>query len=210
MLLTKPQVLQRVARTNGTSLPEGFAIPSFHHRDQDILQHRARLSTDGSGHVHAVGSGLTPGGAASAVTLTTASGSVVAGGTTAVLDDVDEGSPMRYVASPRWGKGGGGGSWWRRPAAAVRAAAARGLGTLQALLSPPLRGYTLPLAVGWIGLCGGWYCTVLWVPRYFEERGAKGASVYAQTFAVSLANLPGACIRVGVVRVCAQRAERLG
>ncbi|GAX81918.1 hypothetical protein CEUSTIGMA_g9346.t1 [Chlamydomonas eustigma] len=55
----------------------------------------------------------------------------------------------------------------------------------------PLRSYTWPLMVAWIGLCGGWYCTVLWLPKYFEERGAVGGSIYAETFAVSLANLPG-------------------
>lgn len=37
--------------------------------------------------------------------------------------------------------------------------------TLHALVSPPLLSYTLPLAVAWVGLCGGWYCTVLWLPR---------------------------------------------
>lgn len=81
----------------------------------------------------------------------------------------------------------------------IRNAAQRAWGVYQTLFRRPLRSYTLPLAVGWIGLCGGWYCTVLWVPRYFEERGAKGSSIYAQTFFVSLANLPGelltACIR---------------
>ena len=70
-------------------------------------------------------------------------------------------------------------------------AAQRAWAVLQVLFRPPLRAYTLPLAAGWVGLCGGWYCTVLWLPRYFEERGATGASIYAQTFFVSLANLPG-------------------
>ncbi|EFJ41242.1 hypothetical protein VOLCADRAFT_68484, partial [Volvox carteri f. nagariensis] len=73
----------------------------------------------------------------------------------------------------------------------LNTATERAAGVLSALLSPPLRSYTVPLAVAWIGLCGGWYCTVLWVPRYFKERGAEETSVYAETFAVSLANLPG-------------------
>ncbi|MEW5319852.1 MAG: hypothetical protein WDW38_010974 [Sanguina aurantia] len=63
--------------------------------------------------------------------------------------------------------------------------------TFAVLFSHPLVSCTLPLAVAWIGLSGGWYCTVLWVPKYFKERGASGGSLYADTFAVSLANLPG-------------------
>ncbi|WIA21848.1 hypothetical protein OEZ85_004224 [Tetradesmus obliquus] len=41
------------------------------------------------------------------------------------------------------------------------------------------------------GMCGGWYSTVLWIPEYFKARGAGDSSLYAQTFAVAAANLPG-------------------
>lgn len=62
---------------------------------------------------------------------------------------------------------------------------------LRLLFRPPLLGCTLPLLVAWVGLCGGWYSTVLWIPEYFKRRGAEGSSMYAETFAVALANLPG-------------------
>lgn len=32
---------------------------------------------------------------------------------------------------------------------------------------------------------------VLWIPEYFKARGAHSASLYAETFAVAAANLPG-------------------
>jgi len=32
---------------------------------------------------------------------------------------------------------------------------------------------------------------VLWIPEYFKARGAGQASLYAETFAVAAANLPG-------------------
>lgn len=41
------------------------------------------------------------------------------------------------------------------------------------------------------GLCGGWYSTVLWIPEYFKARGAGDSSLYAESFAVAAANLPG-------------------
>ncbi|KAG2490792.1 hypothetical protein HYH03_010714 [Edaphochlamys debaryana] len=160
------QVLMRAARMNGTHLPEDFTIPSFHHRDQDILEHKASLRTDAAGHPHAVLLGSGPG-----------AGSSGPAGPDGLAPGPALGSTRRgFVARLRL---------------ALQHGWGRGSATLVTLLSPPLRSYTLPLGVAWVGLCGGWYCTVLWVPRYFEERGATGASVYAQTFAVSLANLPG-------------------
>lgn len=48
---------------------------------------------------------------------------------------------------------------------------------------------------------GGWYSLVLWLPEYFKIRGAGEASLYAQTFAVAAANLPG-------VLLCARRVGR--
>ncbi|KAG1670420.1 hypothetical protein FOA52_010155 [Chlamydomonas sp. UWO 241] len=62
---------------------------------------------------------------------------------------------------------------------------------LHALLLGELAQYTWPLIGGWVALCGGWYSMVLWLPRYFEARGATGGSIYAQTFAVAAGNLPG-------------------
>jgi hypothetical protein len=32
---------------------------------------------------------------------------------------------------------------------------------------------------------------VLWIPEFFKARGAHSASLYAETFAVAAANLPG-------------------
>eukprot|EP00883_Tetradesmus_obliquus_P001403 jgi/Sobl393_1/11479/SZX61996.1 len=63
--------------------------------------------------------------------------------------------------------------------------------TAMQLLRAPLRARFLPLLVAWIGMCGGWYSTVLWIPEYFKARGAGDSSLYAQTFAVAAANLPG-------------------
>jgi hypothetical protein len=40
-------------------------------------------------------------------------------------------------------------------------------------------------------MCGGWYSTVLWIPEYFKARGAGDSSLYAESFAVAAANLPG-------------------
>jgi hypothetical protein len=37
---------------------------------------------------------------------------------------------------------------------------------------------------------------VLWIPEYFKARGAHSASLYAETFAVAAANLPGEASRV--------------
>lgn len=60
------------------------------------------------------------------------------------------------------------------------------------LLRPPLRARTLPLLVGMAGISGGWYSLILWLPTFFEKRGAGvGVGLYAQTLAVSAANLPG-------------------
>lgn len=59
------------------------------------------------------------------------------------------------------------------------------------LFTPPLRRTTLALLLAWTGLCGGWYAVVLWLPEYFKQRGAQESSLYAQSFAISLANLPG-------------------
>ncbi|GLC41648.1 hypothetical protein PLESTB_000693100 [Pleodorina starrii] len=142
------QVLQRIARANGTHLPDDFALPSFHHRDQDILTHKTAFRTDADGHPHA---------------------------------DALAAPPLPYTS----------GGALRRLRRGAAEATERTVGVLTALLSPPLASYTLPLAVAWIGLCGGWYCTLLWVPVYFKRRGAVETSVYAETFAVSLANLPG-------------------
>ncbi|GIL82870.1 hypothetical protein Vretimale_8369 [Volvox reticuliferus] len=151
------QVLLRISRVNGTHLPEDFALPAFHHRDQDILAHKTAFHTDATGHVHA------------------------------------DTLPLSYNAVACAGCGGASakGGALRRLRLGASEAFERAVGVLGALLTPPLRSYTVPLAVAWVGLCGGWYCTVLWVPRYFKDRGAKEASVYAQTFTVALANLPG-------------------
>lgn len=40
---------------------------------------------------------------------------------------------------------------------------------------------------------------VLWIPEYFKARGAHSASLYAETFAVAAANLPGVCYFVACV-----------
>jgi hypothetical protein len=66
-----------------------------------------------------------------------------------------------------------------------------GWATAALLLQPPLRQRFLPLLVAWLGLCGGWYSTVLWIPEFFKARGAQSASLYAEAFAVAAANLPG-------------------
>ena len=63
------------------------------------------------------------------------------------------------------------------------------------LLRPPLLSATGPLLAAWVGMCGGWYSTVLWIPEYFKRRGAPTGSIYAETFAVAAANLPGARVR---------------
>lgn len=63
--------------------------------------------------------------------------------------------------------------------------------TAKQLVQPPLKSRLMPLLVAWIGLCGGWYSTVLWIPEYFKARGAGSSSLYAQAFAVAAANLPG-------------------
>ncbi|KAG2434782.1 hypothetical protein HXX76_007667 [Chlamydomonas incerta] len=162
------QVLLRAARINGTQLPEDFVIPSFHHRDQDILTHKTSFTTDAVGHAHAGNA------AGDTESLLPSYAPAASGGSGSA-----SGGPAAAVPAAR------------RARAWLGAALGRAWGVLTALLSPPLRRQTLALGVGWIGLCGGWYCTVLWVPRYFEERGATGGSVYGQTFAVALANLPG-------------------
>lgn len=59
------------------------------------------------------------------------------------------------------------------------------------LMKPPLAAYTFPLLLAWVGMCGGWYSTVLWIPEYFKIRGAGKTNIYAETFAVACANLPG-------------------
>lgn len=62
------------------------------------------------------------------------------------------------------------------------------------LMQPPQRAVTLPLAVAWVGLCGGWYSMVLFLPAFFQRRSSgatSGLSFYAETFAVAAANLPG-------------------
>ncbi|KAG2434884.1 hypothetical protein HYH02_012084 [Chlamydomonas schloesseri] len=170
------QVLLRAARMNGTQLPEDFIIPSFHHRDQDILTHKTSFTTDAAGHPHAAGGA----GAGDTESLLPAyAPAPAASGASSI-----SGGAAGAAAGPALPAG-------RRLRLWLGAALGRAWGVLTALLSPPLRGQTLALGVGWIGLCGGWYCTVLWVPRYFEERGASGGSVYGQTFAVALANLPG-------------------
>eukprot|EP00198_Chlamydomonas_reinhardtii_P010788 XP_001700125.1 predicted protein [Chlamydomonas reinhardtii] len=134
----------------------------------DILTHKAALTTDAAGHPHARdAAGDTESLLPSYTPATSGGSSSGAAGAAASL------SATRRL-----------GTW-------TSAVLGRAWGVLTALLSPPLRGQTLALGVGWIGLCGGWYCTVLWVPRYFEARGATGGSVYGQTFAVAMANLPG-------------------
>jgi VNT family MFS transporter (synaptic vesicle glycoprotein 2) len=72
-------------------------------------------------------------------------------------------------------------------------------GQLRQLFRPPLAACTLPLAVAFVGLSGGWYSTVLWIPEYFKRRGAAGSSIYAETFAVAAANLPGNLISLWLV-----------
>lgn len=59
------------------------------------------------------------------------------------------------------------------------------------LTQPPLQSRLVPLLIAWIGMCGGWYSTVLWIPEYFKARGAGNSSLYAESFAVAAANLPG-------------------
>ncbi|PNH04098.1 Synaptic vesicle glycoprotein 2C [Tetrabaena socialis] len=171
--LGSAEVLARAARMNGNSLPEDFIIPSFHHRDQDVLAHKAPV------HPPTHRLRLQP-------------HHTDAAGPYAGAPDAPE--PPSLSPAPSSSAGGCCGcaaAAGRRLRSSVTAAGDRAWGVGLALFSPPLRSYTLPLAVAWIGLCGGWYCTVLWVPRYFEQRGATGQSIYAQTFAVALANLPG-------------------
>ncbi|KAI8476890.1 MAG: major facilitator superfamily domain-containing protein [Monoraphidium minutum] len=79
-------------------------------------------------------------------------------------------------------------------AAAVEAArhARAALAAAAALLRPPLRGTTVPLLIAYAGLSGGWYSTVLWLPLYFQRRGAAASlNVYAEMMVVAAANLPG-------------------
>ena len=87
----------------------------------------------------------------------------------------------------------------RGPAAAAAAAAAFAAAKARTTLAdasrrvlPPLLSGTLPQLVGYGGLSGAWYSTVLWLAEYFKRRGA-GASlgIYAETMAVAAANLPG-------------------
>lgn len=60
-----------------------------------------------------------------------------------------------------------------RACAAGVAAGARGwLSHVRQLLQPPLLAYTAPLIVTWLGLCGGWYSMILWIPTYFQRRCA--------------------------------------
>jgi MFS family permease len=67
------------------------------------------------------------------------------------------------------------------------------LAPFRQLLCPPLRSRTLPLLVGMAGISGGWYSLILWLPTFFERRGAavSDGRLYVQTLAVSAANLPG-------------------
>lgn len=93
----------------------------------------------------------------------------------------------------------------RSAATAAALGARRALLVVRTLFSRPLSAHTWPLSVAWMGLCGGWYATVLWVPRYFEARGADASSVYRQTLAVALANLPGNIASVYLVDALGRR-----
>jgi hypothetical protein len=43
---------------------------------------------------------------------------------------------------------------------------------------------------------------VLWIPEFFKARGAHSASLYAETFAVAAANLPGETKRLCISTLC--------
>ncbi|GFR50358.1 hypothetical protein Agub_g12568, partial [Astrephomene gubernaculifera] len=204
-------VLQLAAKMNGRRLPPHALPPSFHHHDQDILTAAAAaavVDTAVASDAVAVAVGSTAAIAANTVGSTAGPGPHSLSEAVAVAVAATTASPpIKYPppvlppphplqqphnhqhqpkppaippSAPLW-----------RFATSLRAAGCRSGRVLRVLLRPPLLRYTLPLAAGWVGLCGGWYCTVLWVPRYFEQRGARGQDVYAETFAVALANLPG-------------------
>lgn len=48
------------------------------------------------------------------------------------------------------------------------------------------------LGAPWCCVAAAWpLLQVLWIPEFFKARGAHTASLYAETFAVAAANLPG-------------------
>jgi MFS family permease len=93
----------------------------------------------------------------------------------------------------------------------LRAWLARSLLPYKQLLKPPLRQKTIPLLLGMAGISGGWYSLILWLPSYFERRGAAvGAGLYTQTLAVSAANLPGNIASAFLVDRAGRRATACG
>jgi VNT family MFS transporter (synaptic vesicle glycoprotein 2) len=93
----------------------------------------------------------------------------------------------------------------------LRAWLARSLLPYKQLLKPPLRQKTIPLLLGMAGISGGWYSLILWLPSYFERRGAAvGAGLYTQTLAVSAANLPGNIASALLVDRAGRRATACG
>jgi len=60
------------------------------------------------------------------------------------------------------------------------------------LLTPTTLPVTVPLAVAWFGLSGGWYGLLLWFPEYMKRHGAEPLEIYLEMLLVALSNLPGA------------------
>ena len=58
------------------------------------------------------------------------------------------------------------------------------------LFNPSLRRTTISLIVVWFGLSFGWYGLILWIPTLFEDANLS-LGIYASTFLVAAANLPG-------------------
>lgn len=177
------QILEMAAATNGRKLPKDFLLASV----------QRNTSTDGASEgdeEHAYLGGHTMVAAEESEAMGDEHSSLLGPSSSNVKSTYSAGKPR--------GSGSQDGlpqSTRRRSGSnhrhSISSQLADGWRILRTLTVAPLGAYTRPLALAWIGLCGGWYCAVLWMPKYFQLRGASEVDMYAQTFAVALANLPG-------------------
>eukprot|EP00879_Flechtneria_rotunda_P009853 GHRR01010305.1.p1 GENE.GHRR01010305.1~~GHRR01010305.1.p1 ORF type:complete len:541 (+),score=182.46 GHRR01010305.1:268-1890(+) len=185
------QTLRYMATINRRTLPANITLQHQHLMTADSLVHSHSLDTEMTpmiethGNQHSTDIQLRSSGQSPNGSMLPSKGSQLPTGS--------GGKDCTY--SPSWH------SWLQQITAGLQAAGS----TAQLLLRPPLWCRFGPLLIAWIGMCGGWYSTVLWIPEYFKARGAGEASLYAEAFAVAAANLPGNIASIYMVDMLGRR-----